>query len=173
MRWINSLYEKECDLFYFLNSHFERRTLNIFFRNITHLGGAVITISVSALVILLAEMPVRLWGFQSAAALAGSHLLVAFFKKIYPRNRPYISLAEAKVLPNPLKDHSFPSGHTTAVFSLVVPYVIHAPSLAVVLLPVAALVGLSRIFLGLHYPSDVLAGAFIGILFGVFAVWLI
>ena len=65
---------------------------------------------------------------------------------------------------NPLTDHSFPSGHTTAVFSVTVPFMTMEPILLATLLPVALIVGFSRIYLGLHYPSDVLAGATIGTL---------
>jgi undecaprenyl-diphosphatase len=173
MKWMNIIYEKECNLFYLLNSLFERKKLNTFFRHITHLGGARMTISITMLILLFSTMPIRLWGIQSAVSLAGSHLLVALIKKVYPRNRPYLSLAQARVLPNPLKDHSFPSGHSTAIFSLVTPYIIHVPSLAVLLLPAALCVGFSRIFLGLHYPSDVLVGSILGTMFGILAVWFI
>ncbi|GJM80520.1 hypothetical protein HMSSN139_30160 [Paenibacillus sp. HMSSN-139] len=74
---------------------------------------------------------------------------------------------------NPLTDHSFPSGHTTAIFSVTVPFMAAAPGLILVLLPVALLVAVSRIYLGLHYPSDTLAGAVIGssVALGTVALW--
>jgi undecaprenyl-diphosphatase len=65
-----------------------------------------------------------------------------------------------------LKDHSFPSGHTTAVFSVIVPFLLQTPSLAAVLIPLGLSVGISRIYLGLHYPSDVIAGGILGGSFG-------
>ena len=62
----------------------------------------------------------------------------------------------------PLDEYSFPSGHTLYAVAFTLVAVQGYPSLAWLLLPFAALVALSRIVLGLHYPSDVLAGALLG-----------
>ncbi len=72
---------------------------------------------------------------------------------------------------NPLKDHSFPSGHTTAIFSVVVPLLLYMPVLTIILAPIALSVGISRIYLGLHYPSDVLAGLCLGTLTGIISYY--
>lgn len=65
----------------------------------------------------------------------------------------------------PLDKFSFPSGHTLHAVAFTLVAVAHFPALAWGLVPFACLVGASRVVLGLHYPSDVLAGALIG--FGV------
>lgn len=62
----------------------------------------------------------------------------------------------------PLDKFSFPSGHTLHAVAFTLVAVAHAPALAWGLVPFACLVGASRVVLGLHYPSDVLAGALIG-----------
>ena len=62
----------------------------------------------------------------------------------------------------PLDEYSFPSGHTLHAVAFTLVAVHHYPSLAWLLLPFTALVALSRVILGLHYPSDVVAGALIG-----------
>lgn len=116
--------------------------------------------------LLFGSGSVRTAGMASALALLVSHLQVMLIKKLYPRKRPYLTLKETQVLQNPLKDHSFPSGHTTAVFSVITPLMIFFPILALLLIPVGVSVGLSRIYLGLHYPSDVLAGTALGISVG-------
>ncbi len=107
-------------------------------------------------------------------ALAVSHLPVAVAKKLYPRMRPYLALPGTNTFRNPLKDHSFPSGHTTAIFASTVPYMVAFPTLTVILLPLACIVGFSRIYLGLHYPSDVFAGLVIGssVAAGTIALWI-
>ncbi|QGQ47607.1 phosphatase PAP2 family protein [Metabacillus sediminilitoris] len=159
---ITNMYDFECRLFRSVNRHFDHKFLNFYFRNITHLGGALATILVSVLLISFTRGLVQATSIASAASLLVSHLPVAIVKKLYPRKRPYIALLETKVAANPLQDHSFPSGHTTAVFSVIIPFIIFMPQLAVVLIPLALSVGLSRMYLGLHYPSDVLAGCLLG-----------
>jgi undecaprenyl-diphosphatase len=167
------LYQLECHLFYLINHHYDRKRWNSFFHFYTHAGGARFTIGVSLCVLLSSLLSSHQLGLQMAAALAASHLPVALMKKCYPRKRPYLVLSETKVSDNPLSDHSFPSGHTTAIFSIVTPVVIQLPLIGALLLPVAFLVGVSRIFLGLHYPSDVLVGVLLGTLAGVGSVLLI
>ena len=169
----NHLYQYECTLFLSINSQFDRQRLKIFFSLITHMGGAVLTIGITLLLILIStNMPIQKWGIESALALASSHILVTLIKKIYPRNRPYRSLSQARVVVNPLMDHSFPSGHTTAIFSVITPYILHMPILGFILYPIACCVGVSRVFLGLHYPSDVLFGAIVGSVFGMLVFYL-
>ena len=130
---------------------------------LTHLGGATFTILATLVIGLFAAAPWNGVGLKALLALAVSHLPVAIIKRRYPRLRPYLVLPEAKACKNPLSDHSFPSGHTTAIFSVVMPFVFAAPIMGLVLIPLAALVGFSRMYLGLHYPSDVAAGCAIGI----------
>jgi undecaprenyl-diphosphatase len=77
----------------------------------------------------------------------------------------------------PLCDSSFPSGHTTAIFAWLTPWLIADTALLPVLLPAALVLGISvgwsRMYLGLHYPSDVAAGALLGSLtsLAVSALW--
>ncbi|WP_067727040.1 phosphatase PAP2 family protein [Oceanobacillus damuensis] len=155
-------YTLESQLCRFINQYFSQRHLNLFFSAITHLGGSIVTISSLMLLILFTSGSLQLTAIASAVSLTLSHIPVIFSKKLFPRKRPYISLPHIYVSKNPLKDHSFPSGHTTAIFSIITPFVLIYPTLTVILLPIAFVVGLSRIYLGLHYPSDVIVGCMLG-----------
>jgi undecaprenyl-diphosphatase len=78
------------------------------------------------------------------------------------RERPFITHASIDPAAAPLDRYSFPSGHTLHAVSFAWQASAHFPELAWVLLPLAGLIAGSRVVLGLHYPSDVLAGAAIG-----------
>ena len=78
------------------------------------------------------------------------------------RPRPYQVLGGVRLGIAPIDAFSFPSGHTLHAVAFTLVAVSHFPALAAVLVPFTLLVALSRVVLGLHYPSDVLAGAAIG-----------
>ena len=80
------------------------------------------------------------------------------------RERPYRTLRDVRAAIDPLDAFSFPSGHTLHAVAFTVVAVSAFPLLAWVFVPFTLLVALSRVVLGLHYPSDVLAGAGIGAL---------
>lgn len=159
LQWI--LFQ-ERRLFFWCNHTIRHSILDRTFAIITHLGGASFTIICTLAIALFAPDLWSMVGWQSFAALLISHLIAIIIKKKVQRIRPYLILPNTKVVRNPLKDHSFPSGHTTAIFSIITPFLLVSKWLAFVLIPLALIVGLSRIYLGLHYPSDCIAGCLLG-----------
>ncbi|MFC4769039.1 phosphatase PAP2 family protein [Effusibacillus consociatus] len=141
--------------------------LNLLMRTCTVFGGALFTVGAVVVLLFVTEGRGKQASMVAAAALAGSFLLVQWIKRMVKRFRPYLVMAEIKLLGTPLKDHSFPSGHTTSIFSIVTAFVITFPTLAVWCYALATLVAVSRIYLGFHYPTDVLAGIIIGVGFSI------
>jgi undecaprenyl-diphosphatase len=88
--------------------------------------------------------------------------LYALLKRVFVRERPFITHASIDLRGAPLDRYSFPSGHTLHAVSFAWQATVHFPELGWVLVPLAALIAGSRVVLGLHYPSDVLAGAAVG-----------
>jgi undecaprenyl-diphosphatase len=88
--------------------------------------------------------------------------LYKYLKSRLVRERPYISLAGIVPGTKALDRYSFPSGHTLHAVSFTVLAIASFPQLAWLLVPFAALIAASRVVLGLHYPTDVAAGALLG-----------
>lgn len=80
------------------------------------------------------------------------------------RSRPCNAHKDIFLAADPLDLYSFPSGHTLHAMSFTVVVSHYYPELAVVCVPFLLSIALSRIILGLHYPTDVIAGAIIGLL---------
>ncbi|MEC0226404.1 phosphatase PAP2 family protein [Paenibacillus alba] len=156
------LHNHEKRMFFWCNHVISHTFLDRTFGLLTHMGGAMFTIIGSLSIALLTSGLWRSAGWQSFAALSASHLVAALIKKKVQRIRPYLALPHTKVGRNPLKDHSFPSGHTTAIFAVITPFLFISGWLSLTVIPLALMVGLSRIYLGLHYPSDCIAGCLLG-----------
>lgn len=92
-------------------------------------------------------------------------LCVLIYKSLKGRTlrpRPYVNNPDITRVMAPLDQYSFPSGHTLHAVAFTLISLAHYPGLWPLLAPFTALVALSRPVLGLHYPSDVLAGAAVG-----------
>ena len=83
-------------------------------------------------------------------------------KRTFMRERPFIRHAGISLAQAPLDRYSFPSGHTLHAVCFTTVVCGHLSGIAWLLVPFTLLVAVSRPVLGLHYPSDVLAGAAIG-----------
>jgi membrane-associated phospholipid phosphatase len=96
-------------------------------------------------------------------------LLVTIIKAIADRARPFNLLLETRVVGWREAGLSFPSGHTTQTFFLMTLATIHFQlplAVAAILYGIAVLVGITRVYLGVHYPRDVMAGAILGLIWG-------
>lgn len=126
------------------------------------------------LVLLLFGGPQRFLAIGAAALAAG--LGIALFlkvKKVTGRRRPTVFEPHCWATLLPPDQFSFPSGHTITAFSVAVSLSRFYPDLALGLLFCAISVAASRILLGMHFLSDVLAGAAIGTLLAYGVTWIL
>jgi undecaprenyl-diphosphatase len=128
---------------------------------ITHLGGAT-AVTVAAIVPLLWCCAIHEAAKLACLSLAISHLVVQIVKRTVVRGRPATVEGFMSLVREP-DVFSFPSGHATSSMAVALAYGLAFPVWAAPLLALAMLIGFSRVRLGVHYPSDVLAGQFIAL----------
>lgn len=136
----------------------------------THLGDAGFLWAALSLV-MLCFPKTRRTGLLALAALAlGGLLTNVTLKQMVGRIRPWHTVDGLLFLVEELDPHSFPSGHTCAAFAAAGIWFRGLPwrCLRITGMAMAVLMGLSRLYVGVHFPSDVLAGALVGLL----AAWL-
>jgi undecaprenyl-diphosphatase len=137
-------------------------TARVFWKTLTHLGGVSCSVA-AAVVPLLAGGVLAAAARCALIALVLSHIIVQMIKRTVGRPRPSRSI-DCRTLVNEPDRFSFPSGHSAAAMSVAVVYAVAFPQYAIVLIPLATLVGASRVCLGVHYPGDVLIGQLIAVL---------
>ncbi len=123
--------------------------------------GIVWYVLLIALPVLYGAGALRPAGVMALTGALGV-LIYALLKRLFVRERPFITHASIDRAAAPLDRYSFPSGHTLHAVSFTWQAAGHFPELLWVLVPLALLIAASRVVLGLHYPSDVLAGAALG-----------
>ncbi|MBU6145250.1 MAG: phosphatase PAP2 family protein [Paenibacillaceae bacterium] len=129
---------------------------------LTHVGGATATLLATSFVVLVAPPSIARVAIVALLSVVISHIPVAIMKKGFRRLRPYRELSSTRLPTQLLDDHSFPSGHATAICAATMPFVFLHAAHTLWAIPIALIVSLSRIVLGHHYPSDVLVGMCIG-----------
>ena len=143
--------------------------LDKFMTSVTKLGNAgIFWIILTVLFLLIPKM--RKTGAVMAAALIIDLLLCnVLLKNLVARTRPYDVNTGIQLLVAKLRDYSFPSGHTAASFASVTAlYLSGERRIWIIALVISCLIAVSRLYLYVHYPTDVLGG----IIFGCLSGWI-
>lgn len=156
----------------FIQENFHNPAADAVFPVITYLGEyGVFWIAVS--LILLCMKKTRRCGFCMLCAMAGGFLTgEILIKNLVCRPRPFhlFSTYTALLIPQP-SGYSFPSGHSCSSFAAAVSLAFFSKKWGVPALILAALIAFSRIFLFVHWPTDVLAGVALGTAFAFLTVF--
>ena len=152
-----------------LNRTSELPALRLLLRVASRLGDGIIWyVLVGILPLLYGPAAVRPAIVMALTGIAGL-IIYRWLKLSLVRERPFIRHDAITLAMAPLDRYSFPSGHTLHAVSFTWLAVHSFPELGWVLLPLAGLIATSRVALGLHYPSDVVAGGTIGAILAVLA----
>jgi len=132
------------------------------FATISRLGDGLAWYVLMAVLALTQGMPGQIAAAQMALAGLCGVSIYKLLKQRLVRERPFVTSPDILLGTAPLDRYSFPSGHTLHAVMFSTLAIAWFPALALILLPFTLLVALSRVILGLHYPSDVAVGALIG-----------
>ncbi|MBC7983848.1 MAG: phosphatase PAP2 family protein [Candidatus Obscuribacterales bacterium] len=151
----------------------DRNALRVFFATVSRLGNGVFwyVLILSLPVVSGIEGGLRALQFTLTGTIGV--LLYKWMKQRWVRERPYISHLSIRAGTAPLDRYSFPSGHTLHAVCFAVLFAVYFPVLSWIVIPFAALVAVSRVVLGLHYPTDVAMGALLGASLAISSVYLL
>lgn len=138
-------------------------------RFITSLGDHGILYIAIALVMLCIEKTRKTGTELAVTLIVGFILCNLVLKNAVARLRPY-TVTDFQIIISPLSDFSFPSGHTFFAFAFAAVLFRHSRKWGVAAYILAALIGFSRLYLYVHYPTDVIAGAILGVAIGIGAM---
>ena len=149
--------------------------LNVLMKFYTTLGNAGILFIALAVLMLFFRSTRRSGGTALTAMTFGLIVTNLTIKPLLSRARPWVVMPDFEVLVKSSDPNSFPSGHTCAAFAFALALCLSAPKrwMKIAAVAAAVLMGLSRLYVGVHFPSDVLAGAVIGSLCGLLAGWIV
>ena len=169
----------EADFLLFLQEFIRNDILNPIMIVITHTGDYGILFIGAALILVLAPTTRRLGHLVTFSLIIESVVVNMIIKNWVARTRPYDAIEELERLIGEQVDYSFPSGHTGVAFAFAgamlfallygIKGLTESRKYKVITLFVllyAVVLAFSRMYVGVHYPSDVLAGMFIGIVSG-------
>lgn len=140
----------------------KRRSVRQCFAVISRLGDGVMWYALMLLLPFLYGTKGVQWSVQFALTAGVGLVLYKFIKHRWVRERPFISHLGISAGVAPLDRYSFPSGHTLHGVCFAILFSYYVPMMAWLVIPFAILVALSRVVLGMHYPTDVLVGAVLG-----------
>ncbi len=166
---LNGILNYNTALFYAVNGGMDNSVFNFLMPIITNFGSLIAWSIVCGLIFLFGGKYGKKVAILGLLALFLSSAAVLVLKYIIAEPRPFLVLNHVHLLTTE-NDYSFPSGHATASFAGAVAigkkysFIIKGKTHRLIypLLAFAALIGFSRIYIGVHYPLDVIFGAIIG-----------
>ena len=154
-----------------VNGWCTHRAGRLYFKAVSRLGDGVFWYAMMAVLAVFGGVE----GLHAAAHMAVvggiAAILYRRMKGFFRRARPCHRDPAVRAWVAPLDEFSFPSGHTLHAVSFTLVALAHYPGFAVWLIPFTASIAVSRVFLGVHYPSDVLAATGIGAMLAGIALW--
>ena len=153
-----------------IQKHLKCDFLDIVLPIVTKLADHGLVPIIAAVILLIITKTRRIGLSMGIAFICGGVIGNLFLKNVFARIRPY-DIKPIEMLVERLSDYSFPSGHTLIAFETAVVLLIllkgKKKPVAIGITVLAAIIAFSRLYLYVHYPTDVLAGIILGTIFGI------
>jgi len=170
---MDALNQFEIGILDFIRDTFSCKFLDYFFVGITRLSDKGIFWIILAIVLLCFKKTRKTGICLGAVLLMGEILGNQILKKIFERPRPYTVNPSVELVIEKLSSFSFPSGHSRCAVECAIAIYANNKKWGIAAIVLAVLTCLSRIYLYVHYPTDVLAGVALGIIDGLLAIFII
>ena len=168
------IYNFDSSILLWIQDSVRNPILTPFFTFITHLGDSGIFWIALSLILCIFKKTRKVGICGLFALLFSVTFNNAFLKNVVGRIRPYEIIPGLECIVKHATDPSFPSGHTGASIAAATAFLKTLPKkFSIPAMVVAVLISLSRLYIGIHYPTDVIAGAITGAALGIIACVLI
>ncbi|MGV8982938.1 phosphatase PAP2 family protein [Clostridium sp.] len=154
---------RDINILRIINNSWKCSFLDTIMPAMTYLGSFQFMFVFCTLAFLLSTTLLHVMAINAMISITLSTGLGKLLKITVTRLRPFIDIPNLNIRKIGIDKYSFPSGHTTGAFSLAVIIALYFPIFGFITIPLACCVGISRMYIGVHYPTDVIVGAFIGI----------
>ncbi len=170
---MDALNQFETGILDFIQSTFSCKFLDYFFIAVTSLSNKGIFWIILAVVLLCFKKTRKTGICLGTVLIIGEILGNQILKNLFERPRPYTVNPDANVIIEKLSSFSFPSGHSRCAVECAVVIFANNKKWGIAAIVVAVLTCVSRMYLYMHYPTDVLAGAVLGVIDGLLAIFIV
>lgn len=165
---VNNLVKLDLKIIEYINMNIKCKTLDRIMKLITNMGNCGFVWIIISLFIIYNGNNKRLGVLSLLSLILTTIIGEIIIKNIVKRERPFKKLSnEYQLLIQKPKTYSFPSGHSGSSFAVSTVFLNLAGRSSIAVLMLALLIALSRVYLNVHYPTDVIAGILLGFLCGI------
>lgn len=161
---LKRIQRKDSDILLLFNNNIKCRSLDFIMPCITYLGSFTFCVTLCLACLFIPSQIIRALALKTAASLIIATIAAHFIKVTVNRIRPFLILTNLNIKKIGIDNYSFPSGHTASAFCIAIMFSLYFPLTTPILVILACSVGISRMYLGVHYPTDVLVGMLLGII---------